>query len=1090
MTTKLKMRKVMFLLSLGVILMIASASLAYASLFFSTDIPATIGSNSFEERDIIKYEPPDFSLYLSGSTLGIPKGVNINAFGISGSNNIFSVDVPITLGGMDFTERDLILYDGTNFSKLLDGSDVGIPDGARINAATVLSDGSIIFSLDIPASMGGLSFKANDLIKYDGSSFSLYFNGLANGIPESANIDGVWVSSAGEILFSLDIPCSLNGLEVKDKDIIKWSNGSLSKYFDGTVAGLPEGSDIDSLFTNNDLSLILSFLFEDNGGTTTDSSGNGNNGTVNGAIFTTGEGVCDSNAYQFAWSSANNIQVPYQESQTTTDALTLEAWIYPTAWDNIYYGYNRIVSKQPVYLLRGANGVAHFQILTANHGYQGILDSNIMTLNQWHYVVGTFDGQLLKLYVDGVLKGSYDMGVKDNIVTNQSDIYVGESPGLNEGFSGTIDNVAIYKRARLQSEIEQTYASIAPCITPTIGSSPESFNFTATYGGPNPPNQDLSISNTGGGTLGWSVSDDAAWLSLSPTSGTDSGTVMVSVDITGLISGTYNATITITATGATNSPVNIPVTLTITDSTPPTSGITAPINGAGIINTTYTILGTASDVGSQIQKVEVSINGGAWTEATGATSWSYAWTIPSEGSYTIQSRATDASGNVETASAGVNVTVYFRQPTPVTIEGRQLLVNGNPLTIKGVGYSPVPIGDDPETTSPYGDYFTSDYSNIYDRDLPLLRQMGANTVRLWGWNNNANHIDFLDKAYNGGVDPIYVIAGYWINGGLDIDPNSPANVREQLKAGFREMVAACKNHPAILMWAIGNELNADWMYGNDLNNLFSLINEMAEEAHAEDPNHPVTTPLADINLINTISTYNAFVPSLDIWGANIYRGNTFGSLFSEYNEVSSKPLVILEYGIDAYDNVHGNEYENIGNPYQADYAEALWKEIEANSDTCIGGSIMAYSDEWWKGKYSTDPGCPDNNPTFHSTCGYPSTSHPDGYSNEEWWGIMRTVDNGTNPDIMEPRAVYYRLHSIWLPHYTLTVNKSGTGSGAVISSPAGITCGSDCLESYDPGTVVTLKATADAGSVVTGWSGSGCSGPVTCTVTKRSAHAQ
>lgn len=247
MTTKLRMSKVMFLLSLGAMLIIASASLSHAALFLSTDIPVTIGSDSFEERDIIEYEPPDFSLYLSGSTLGIPRGVNINAFGFLGSDIHFSIDVPTTLGGVDCTERDIIRYDGSNFSKLLDGSAIGIPDSARINAATVLSDGSIIFALDIPASIGGISAKANDLIKYDGSSFSLYFSGSDHGIPENANIDGVWVGSTGEILFSLDIPCSLNGLEVSAQDIIRWSGGSFSLYFDGLSAGLPEGSDVDAV---------------------------------------------------------------------------------------------------------------------------------------------------------------------------------------------------------------------------------------------------------------------------------------------------------------------------------------------------------------------------------------------------------------------------------------------------------------------------------------------------------------------------------------------------------------------------------------------------------------------------------------------------------------------------------------------------------------------------------------------------------------------------------------------------------------------------------------------------------------------------
>ncbi|HJQ67450.1 MAG TPA: S8 family serine peptidase [Blastocatellia bacterium] len=98
---------------------------------------------------------------------------------------------------------------------------------------------------------------------------------------------------------------------------------------------------------------------------------------------------------------------------------------------------------------------------------------------------------------------------------------------------------------------------------PTIGVSPSSFSFTATAGGANPANQSLSITNTGGGSLNWTASDDATWLTISPTSGTAPSTVTLSVNIAGLTPGTYNGTITVTATGATNSPVNVPVTLTV-----------------------------------------------------------------------------------------------------------------------------------------------------------------------------------------------------------------------------------------------------------------------------------------------------------------------------------------------------------------------------------------------------------------------------------------------------------------------------------------------------------------------------------------------
>jgi C1A family cysteine protease len=60
--------------------------------------------------------------------------------------------------------------------------------------------------------------------------------------------------------------------------------------------------------------------------------------------------------------------------------------------------------------------------------------------------------------------------------------------------------------------------------------------------------------------------------------------------------------------------------------------------------------------------------------------------------------------------------------------------------------------------------------------------------------------------------------------------------------------------------------------------------------------------------------------------------------------------------------------------------------------------------------------------------------------------------------------------------YALAVSKSGSGFGTVSSSPSGISCGTICSGQFAPGTVVTLTATASAGSVFTGWSGDGCSG--------------
>jgi hypothetical protein len=67
--------------------------------------------------------------------------------------------------------------------------------------------------------------------------------------------------------------------------------------------------------------------------------------------------------------------------------------------------------------------------------------------------------------------------------------------------------------------------------------------------------------------------------------------------------------------------------------------------------------------------------------------------------------------------------------------------------------------------------------------------------------------------------------------------------------------------------------------------------------------------------------------------------------------------------------------------------------------------------------------------------------------------------------------------------FTLTVTKGGTGVGDVFSNPPGIACSPTCNANFSPGTVVTLTAAASGGSTFAGWSGEGCSGTGSCTVT-------
>ncbi|MCX5977574.1 MAG: hypothetical protein NTV33_12345, partial [Coprothermobacterota bacterium] len=83
-------------------------------------------------------------------------------------------------------------------------------------------------------------------------------------------------------------------------------------------------------------------------------------------------------------------------------------------------------------------------------------------------------------------------------------------------------------------------------------------------GGADPSSKTLSLWNAGGKTLNWAVEGSAGWLTLSPSTGTNTGNVQVGAHIAGMAAGTYTATLTIKAPGAGNSPQAIPVILEIT----------------------------------------------------------------------------------------------------------------------------------------------------------------------------------------------------------------------------------------------------------------------------------------------------------------------------------------------------------------------------------------------------------------------------------------------------------------------------------------------------------------------------------------------
>ncbi len=102
-------------------------------------------------------------------------------------------------------------------------------------------------------------------------------------------------------------------------------------------------------------------------------------------------------------------------------------------------------------------------------------------------------------------------------------------------------------------------------VPPTLALSSTSLSFAAPIGGANPPNQTITVSNSGSATFNWTATAAATggnWLTVSPASGAP-GTMTVSVNSSGLAAGNYSGTIQVTAPGAANSPQTIQVSLAV-----------------------------------------------------------------------------------------------------------------------------------------------------------------------------------------------------------------------------------------------------------------------------------------------------------------------------------------------------------------------------------------------------------------------------------------------------------------------------------------------------------------------------------------------
>ena len=192
----------------------------------------------------------------------------------------------------------------------------------------------------------------------------------------------------------------------------------------------------------------------------------------------------------------------------------------------------------------------------------------------------------------------------------------------------------------------------------------------------------------------------------------------------------------------------------------------------------------------------------------------------------------------------------------------RLIRNGKPFFIKGAGGN---------------------------ANFSVLQESGGNTIRTW---DTTNLSAILDSAK---ANQLAVIVGLpFPDHDQDAFFSDPAKILKQYNA-YKAVVKRFKNHPSLLMWAIGNELY--FPYKPSYYRFYNSFNELTEMIHRDDPDHPVTTVLLDFKkkcIFNIKTRCN-----VDLISFNLYsRISTFRQDLKDFNWLWSGPYILTEWGID------------------------------------------------------------------------------------------------------------------------------------------------------------------------------------------------
>jgi hypothetical protein len=181
-----------------------------------------------------------------------------------------SPDVTLALGGATFADEDVVAESGGSFYPVPLGS---LPAEADVMGYEVVSAGvELSFDTTVDLSPGGITAEPRDVVLWDGASYSLVFDGSAEGLPAGTQIDAIGVGAASELLLSFDTTVDLPGATgLPDEAVVSFDGATFSVIFDGSALGAGANAlDVDGVARLAGGILRLSF----------DTSG-----TVGGVVF-------------------------------------------------------------------------------------------------------------------------------------------------------------------------------------------------------------------------------------------------------------------------------------------------------------------------------------------------------------------------------------------------------------------------------------------------------------------------------------------------------------------------------------------------------------------------------------------------------------------------------------------------------------------------------------------------------------------------------------------------------------------------------------------------------------------------------------